>query len=141
MQPNYVTHLKLLWNPMLIMSLLLLGIGLLKDVMNLLAYVLDVFNKPICFISLRLYMCGFCLCSRMRHDNINQKQWLKSQNHLKWTATNQAIESFVIVLLHIGKALILGLWMLGVAYAKYVHYHYVDDLCLAIHLGIELGVQ
>jgi hypothetical protein len=28
-QPNFVTHLKLMWHPVLIMALLVLGIGLL----------------------------------------------------------------------------------------------------------------
>ena len=28
-QPNFVAHLKLMWNPVLIMALLVLGIGLL----------------------------------------------------------------------------------------------------------------
>ena len=78
MQPKFVAHLKLMWHLMLIMPLLVLGIGLLQDAMKLLEDVIDAFNKPSYFISLRLYMCGLCLCSHMRHDNINLKQWLKS---------------------------------------------------------------
>ena len=47
------------------------------------------------------------------------------------------MESFVITALHIGKTLILGLWLLRVVHAKYVHYHPINDLCLAINLGME----
>jgi len=71
MQPKFFTHLKLVLHPMLIMSLLVLGIGLLHLV-NLLVDVKDVFNRPDLFISLKLYMCGFCQSSEMRHGNINQ---------------------------------------------------------------------
>jgi len=35
MEPNFITHLKLIWHLMLIMLLFVLGIGLLQDVMNL----------------------------------------------------------------------------------------------------------
>jgi hypothetical protein len=34
-QPNFISHLKLVWHPVLIMVLLVLGIGLLKNIMNL----------------------------------------------------------------------------------------------------------
>jgi hypothetical protein len=53
-QPNFVTHLKLIWNPMLIMTLLVLVIGLLQDILNLLAYVLDPINEPGGFVSFYL---------------------------------------------------------------------------------------
>ena len=39
--------------------------------MDLMADVLDVFNKYGCFISLRKYMCGFYLCSHMRYGKIS----------------------------------------------------------------------
>jgi len=58
MQPNFVAHLKLVWHPILFMSVFVLGIRILKDVVNLLADVLDAFNKSICFFSLGQYMCG-----------------------------------------------------------------------------------
>ena len=35
-QPNIVAHLKLMWHPMLIMALLVLGIRLLLNILNLL---------------------------------------------------------------------------------------------------------
>ena len=49
-----------------------------SDFMNLLVDVLDAFNKFGHFIILGKYMCGFYLCSRMRHGKINPTQWLKS---------------------------------------------------------------
>jgi hypothetical protein len=45
MQPHLITNLKLVWNLMLVMSLLVLGIGFLQDIMNLLLDVLDPFKK------------------------------------------------------------------------------------------------
>lgn len=101
---------------MLIMPLLVLEIGLIKDVVHLLEDVLDAFNKIGCFISLGLDMCGLCLCSLMRHDNINQTQWLKTQTHLKRIAASQAMERFFINVSQIREVLILDSWMLGVVY-------------------------
>lgn len=75
MKPNFIAHLKILCHPMLIMSLLVLGIEFIQDVMNLLVNVLDVFNKPGFFINVGMYICGFFLCNFMRHDNINQTKW------------------------------------------------------------------
>jgi hypothetical protein len=45
MQPHLITNLKLVWNLMLVMLLLVLGIGFLQDIMNLLLDVLDPFKK------------------------------------------------------------------------------------------------
>lgn len=78
MQPNFFSRLKLMWHPMLIMLLLLIFIWLIQDSMHLFKDVLDAFNKPSYFISLRLYMCRLCLCSRIRHGNINQTQKSRS---------------------------------------------------------------
>ena len=41
---------------MLIMALLVLGIGLLQNILNLLANVLDFFNEPSGFVSFGLSM-------------------------------------------------------------------------------------
>jgi len=117
MQSNFVTHMKLMRHLMLIVSLLVLGIGFIQDVMNLLVNLLDALYKPSCFINLRLYMCGLCLCSHKRHDNINQTQWLRYHTHLEGASAHPSMERFVIVMLHIGKALISCLWMLGVLHA------------------------
>ena len=54
MQPHFVAHLEVVWQPMLIMSLLVLNIGSVQDVMNLLADVLNVLNEFVCLIHLRL---------------------------------------------------------------------------------------
>jgi hypothetical protein len=56
MQPHFVTHLEVVWHPMLIMSLLVLSIGSVQDVMNLLADVLNVLNEFVFLICLRLDM-------------------------------------------------------------------------------------
>ena len=45
MQPNLVTHLTFVWNPMLIMVLLVVGIGFLQNIMDLLSDVLKLFNE------------------------------------------------------------------------------------------------
>jgi hypothetical protein len=57
------------------------------------------------------------------------------------------MESPVVVVLNIGKTLIPCTHMLRVVHAQDVHNHLIDDLCLAISLGVEssgfseLGVQ
>ena len=51
MQPNFISHLKLVWHPVLIMVLLVLGIGILKNILNLLADVLDLLNEPGGFVN------------------------------------------------------------------------------------------
>ena len=56
MQPHFVAHLEVVRQPMLIMSLLVLGISSVQDVMNLLADVLNVLNEVVCLIYLRLDM-------------------------------------------------------------------------------------
>jgi hypothetical protein len=56
MQPHFVSHLEVVWHPMLNMSLLVLSIGSIQDVMNLLADVLNVLNEFVCLICLRLDM-------------------------------------------------------------------------------------
>jgi hypothetical protein len=44
MQPHLVTNIKIVRNMMSIMSLLIRGIGLLQDIMNMLLVVLDLFK-------------------------------------------------------------------------------------------------
>jgi len=56
MQPHFVSHLEVVWHPMLIMSLFVLRIVFVQDVMNLLADVLNVLNEVVCLIHLRLDM-------------------------------------------------------------------------------------
>jgi hypothetical protein len=53
----------------------------------------------------------------------------------------------IVNVLKIGKTHIPCAWMLGIVHVKNMHDHHVDDLGLAIHLGVEchgfgeLGVQ
>jgi hypothetical protein len=53
----------------------------------------------------------------------------------------------VVAVMNIGKSLIPGAGVLGILHAQDVHDHLVDDLGLAIRLGVEgsglgeLGVQ
>jgi hypothetical protein len=55
-QPNFISHLKLVWHPMLIMALLVLGIGLLQNILNLLVDVMDSFNELGSFVGFGLSM-------------------------------------------------------------------------------------
>ena len=57
------------------------------------------------------------------------------------------MESSVVAMLDIGEDFISCAWMLRVVHAQHVYNHPVDDLCLAISLGVEsrglsdLGIQ
>ena len=57
------------------------------------------------------------------------------------------MDGSVIAMLYIGEDFIPCVWMLQVLHAQNVYDHPVDDLCLAISLGVEscglseLGVQ
>jgi hypothetical protein len=58
-----------------------------------------------------------------------------------------AMESPVVTMMNIGETLIPCTWILRVLHAHDVHNHPIDDLYLAIYLGVEssgfceLGVQ
>jgi hypothetical protein len=56
MQPNFISHLKRAWHLMLIMALLVLGIRLLENTLNLFADVLDSFNEPGVLVGFSLRM-------------------------------------------------------------------------------------
>jgi hypothetical protein len=53
----------------------------------------------------------------------------------------------VVTILNIGETFIPCMWMFRVVHAQDVHNHMIDDLCLAVILGVkssefsELGVQ
>jgi hypothetical protein len=57
------------------------------------------------------------------------------------------MENLVVTVLNIGKTLIPCMCMFRVVHAHYVHNHLIDDLYLAVGLGVgsngfsELGVQ
>jgi hypothetical protein len=61
--------------------------------------------------------------------------------------TGQAMEISFIAMLNIGKATIPFVWILGFAHAQYMNHHLINDLCIAMILGVEgsrfgdLGVQ
>lgn len=80
MQPNFITTLKLLWNPMLVMSLLILGTGVLKDDMDLLVDVLDLFNKLGCLINLNLSIDRFFMAGCNGNNYINWGLWLEPKH-------------------------------------------------------------
>jgi hypothetical protein len=82
-----------------------------------------------------------------RMYNINGSQGLESQTHLKWAMAGRTIQSPVVTVLDIWETFIPCTWMLIIVHVKNVHNHLIDDLCLAIGLGVErngfcdLGVQ
>ena len=70
--------MEFVWNPMLIMALLVLGIDFLQYIMDLLLDVLNLFNEPSVFVDLCVSMRGFNLCGCKGKSYINGAQWLKS---------------------------------------------------------------
>jgi hypothetical protein len=55
-KPNFISHLKLVWHPMLIMVLTVLGIGVLQNILKQLVDVLDFFNESGGFVGFSLSM-------------------------------------------------------------------------------------
>jgi hypothetical protein len=57
------------------------------------------------------------------------------------------MERPIVTFLNIGKTLVSCMWILRIVHAQDVHNHLIDNLCLAISLGVEssgfcdLGVQ
>ena len=78
MKPNLVGHLEFVWNSMLIMALLVLGINFLQNIMDLLLDVLNIFNEPGGFAGLFVSMRIFGLCGCKGKSYISGAQWLKS---------------------------------------------------------------
>jgi hypothetical protein len=72
-----------MWNPMLIMVLLVLVIGLLEDILNLLVDVLDPLNEPGGFFNLSWRRRGVGRGDYKEKCNIYGTQWLESKPHLK----------------------------------------------------------
>ena len=116
MQPNLVTHLEFVWNSMLIMALLVLGIGFLQNIMDLLSDVLNIFNEPGGFISLCGSMRRFNLCGCKWKSYVNGAQWLKYQAYLKWAMASRAMNRSIIANLHIRKVVIPCAWMFRVVH-------------------------
>ena len=82
MQPNLISLLEFVWNPMLIMALLVLGIGFLQNIMDLLSDVLNIFNEPDGFVGLCVSMRIFRLCGYRGKSYINGVQWFKYHAYL-----------------------------------------------------------
>jgi hypothetical protein len=129
------------------MALLVLSIGFLQNILDLLADVLNPLNESGGFVDHRLIRGRVYLCGGKRKCNINGSQGLESQTHLKWAMASGTMESPVVTMLDIWETLIPCTWMLRIVHAQDVHNHLIDDLCLAISLGVEssgfceLGVQ
>jgi hypothetical protein len=137
MQPCLISHLKLMWYPMLIMALLVLGIGFLQNITNLLLYVLDSFNKFGCSTSLDFSMGIFFMCNYNGYIYVNGGQWLEPQAHLKRVVANRTVEGSIVAMLNTRKALIPCVWMFGIVYPQDMNNHHVDYLCLSIGLWVE----
>jgi len=71
MQPNFVTHLELVWHPMLIMLLLVLSIGSIQYVMDLFVDVLNVLNEVFFLVRFRLDMSRICMSRCKWYGHIN----------------------------------------------------------------------
>jgi hypothetical protein len=106
MKPYLISHLKLVWYPMLIMALLVLGIGFLNNVMNLLLNVLDLLKKFGYSINIGLSIGGLFMCIWNVHSYVNGVQWMEPQAHLKSTMDNRYVEGSILAMLNISKALI-----------------------------------
>ena len=116
MQPNLIAHLEFVWNPMLIMALLVLGIGFMQNIMDLLSDVLNLFNEPGGFVGLCVSMREFGLRGCKGKSYINGAQWLKSQAYLKQVVASKVVNSFVVAVLHIRKVVIPCAWIFGVVH-------------------------
>ena len=116
MKPNLVTHLEFVWNPMLIMALLVLGIGFLQNIMDMLSNVLNLFNELGGFIGLYVSMRVFDLCGCKGKSYINGAQWLKSQAYLKQVVATRVVNSSIVDVLHIRKVFIPCAWMFGLVH-------------------------
>jgi hypothetical protein len=55
-QPNFISHLKLVWQTVLIMALFVPGIGLLQNILKLLMDVLGPLNELSIFFEFNLFM-------------------------------------------------------------------------------------
>ena len=119
------------------MALLVLGIGFLQNIMDLLLDVLNPFNEPRLFFGLCVSMRRVGLCGFKGKIYINGAQWLKPQSNLKRVVASLAMNSLVVVVLHIRKVVIPHAWMFGVVHPQDVHDHPIDHLYLAISVRME----
>jgi hypothetical protein len=136
-----------MWYPMLIMALLVLSIEFLKNLLDLLADVMNPLNESGGIVDRTLIMGRLCLCGGKKKCNINGSQGLESQTHLKWAMLGGDMENPIVTVLNIGETLVPCTGMLRIVHVKSVHNHPIDDLCLVVCLGVEssgfceLGIQ
>lgn len=78
MKPNIVTHLEFMWNLMLIMTLLVLGIDFLQNIKDLLLDVLNPFNEPSGFFNLYVRMGRVGLYGCNGKSYINEGQMIET---------------------------------------------------------------
>jgi hypothetical protein len=129
------------------MVFLVIRIGFMQNILDLLADVLNPLNESGGFVDHRLIKGRVCLCGGKRKCNINRSQGLESQTHLKWAMASGTMESPIVIVLDIWEIIIPCMWILRIVDAQDVHNHAIDDLCLAIGLGVErsgfceIGVQ
>jgi hypothetical protein len=84
--------------------------------MDLLLDVLNLFIELGVFFSLCVTMRRFNLCGCKGKIYVNGIQWLKSEAYLKQVVSSRAMNSFVVVVLHIRKVVIPCAWMFGVVH-------------------------
>jgi hypothetical protein len=119
------------------MALLVLNIGFMKNLLDLLVDVLNPLNELGGFVDRKLIRGRVCLCSGKRKCNINGSQGLESQTHLKWAMVGGTMESLVVTVLDIWETLVPCTRVLRIVHAQEVHNHLIEDLGLAIDLGVE----
>jgi hypothetical protein len=119
------------------MVLLVLSIGFLQNFLDMLADVLNLLNESGGFVDRRLIKERVYLCGGKRKYNVNGSQGLESKTHLKWYMFDGTMERPVVTVLDISETLVPCTWMLIILHAHDVHNHPIDDLCLAISLGVE----
>jgi hypothetical protein len=132
-QPYLISHLKLVWHPMLIVALLLLGVGFLQNFVNLLLNVMDSLNKFGCSINLDLSMGVLFLCK----SYVNGGQWMEPQAHLKRVVVNRVVEGSIVAMMNIRNALIPCAYMFGVIHPQDMDNHLIGYLCFSISLWVE----
>jgi hypothetical protein len=129
------------------MMLLVLSIVFLQNIIVLLAHVLNLLNESGGFVDHRLVRGRVCLYCGKRKCNINGSQELESQTHLKWDMADGTMESPVVTVLDMWEDFVPCKGILRIFHAHDVHSHMINDLGLAIGLGVErsgfcdLGVQ
>jgi hypothetical protein len=109
------------------MALLVLSIGFMKNLLDLLADVLNPLNESSGFSNRRLIMGRVCMCGGKRKCNINGSQRLESHPHLKWAMINGAMEIPVVTVLNIGENLVPCTWMFRVVHVQDVHNNMIGD--------------